>query len=99
MPQGSLCRLIGEICCYTISKEILLVIKHDIVNVAGCSQLCECQNFNYEAVICCIMRMFESEDKEKLLLVDASNTFNSLNWQLLFVISSFVPIALLCSAC
>ena len=49
------------------------------MEVAGSSQLCAGQDGGCEAVVHAVRRLFESSDCEAVLLIDASNAFNSLN--------------------
>ena len=62
-----------------VSKAILYVIKQDIQEAAGTRQLCGGQIAGIEAAIHSVQSELQSEDTEAVLLVDASNTFNSLN--------------------
>ena len=64
-----------------VSKAILHVIRDDIQEVTGFIQLCAGQRTGIEAVIHATRLRFSSEETEGVLLVDASNAFNSLNRQ------------------
>ena len=60
---------------------ILHMIRDDIQEVIGSIQLCAGQTAGVEAAIHATRLRFSSEETEGVLLVDASNAFNSLNWQ------------------
>ncbi len=62
-----------------VAKAILHVTKQDIQDSAGSRQLCGGQVSGIEAAIHSVRREFSSESAEAVLLVDASNAFNSLN--------------------
>ena len=62
-----------------VAKAILYVTKQDIQEAAGSRQLCGGQIAGIEAAVHSVQREFRSEDVEAVLLVDASNAFNSLN--------------------
>ena len=70
---------ISEIARRIISKAILSVTKSDIQSAVGPLQLCAGQDAGVEAAVHAIRMIFESESTEGVLLVDASNAFNSLN--------------------
>ena len=76
-------RLIGI--CETprriIAKAILFVTKGDLQEAAGPKQLCAGQIAGIEAAVHAMRSIFSSDDTEAILLVDASNAFNSLNRQ------------------
>ena len=55
------------------------MIRSDIQCAAGPIQLCAGQISGVEAAIHSMRTMFSNEDTEGMLLVDASNAFNSLN--------------------
>ena len=61
------------------SKAILFVIKGDIQEAAGSCQLCGGEIAGIEAAVHAVRQLFNNENTEALLLVDASNAFNSLN--------------------
>ena len=73
-PRG-----ICEVSRRIISKAILYVIKDDIQDAAGSNQLCSGQVAGIEAAVHAVRQSFGSEETEGILLVDASNVFNSLN--------------------
>ena len=62
-----------------ISKAIFYAIKDDIQDVAGSLQLCAGQIAGIEAAIHFMRESFHDESTEAVLLVDASNAFNSVN--------------------
>ena len=68
-----------EVPRHIISKAILFVIKGDIQEAAGATQLCGGQIAGIEATVHAIRQIFSSENTEAILLVDASNAFNTLN--------------------
>ena len=70
---------IGETLRRLISKAVLQVARDDIQRVVGCLQLCAGQEAACEAGILAMRGLFEDGAVEAVLLVDASNAFNSLN--------------------
>jgi hypothetical protein len=62
-----------------ISKAILAVTKFDLQEAAGSLQLCAGQVAGIEAAIHAMRDSFHHDSTEAILLVDASNAFNSLN--------------------
>ena len=56
-----------------------MVIKGDIQDAAGTLQLCAGQISGSEAAVHAVRSAFEDDDTEAVLLVDATNAFNSLN--------------------
>ena len=61
------------------SKAILSITRGDVQDATGSLQLCAGQIAGIEAAIHFMRDTFQSGDNEVLLLVDASNAFNSLN--------------------
>ena len=55
------------------------VVKEDIKKAAGCSQLCAGQEAGCEVAIHAMHKIFEPNETEAILLVDAKNAFNSIN--------------------
>ena len=62
-----------------VSKAILSIIGRDIQMAAGSIQLCAGQPAGIDAAIHAMVRIFDDDDTQALLLVDASNAFNNLN--------------------
>ena len=62
-----------------VAKAILYVTKADVQEAAGTRQLCGGQIAGIEAAVHSVTEAFHSDDTEAILLVDASNAFNSLN--------------------
>ena len=62
-----------------IAKAALSIIQDDIQEAAGCRQLCAGQIAGVEAAVHAVRSSFLWDDTEGILLVDASNAFNSLN--------------------
>ena len=62
-------------------KGILAVIKYDILEAAGALQLCVGQEAGSEAAIHAMRNVFQDGQSKAVLLVDATNAFNSLNRQ------------------
>ena len=62
-----------------ISKAVLMIVGFDIQEEMGCLQLCGGQISGVEAAIRATRSVFESEECEAALLVDATNAFNVLN--------------------
>ena len=55
------------------------VVKQDIVNSSCKVQMCSGQSSGSEAAIHAMRDLFEEEESEAVLLVDAANAFNSIN--------------------
>ena len=70
---------IGKTSRRIIAKAILQVVKQDVLDATGCLQLCAGQRAGCEAAVHAMRMIFADEDTEGVLLVDASNAFNSLN--------------------
>ena len=64
-----------------IAKVVLSVTKGDLQDAAGSLQLCAGQIAGIEAAVHSMRSIFSESDTEAVLLVDASNAFNSLNRQ------------------
>ena len=70
---------IGDTARRIIAKAILTIAKTDIQDAAGSVQLCAGQISGIEAAVHAVDSLFQQENTEAILLVDASNAFNSLN--------------------
>ena len=64
-----------------IAKAVLFTTKYDLQDTAGPKQLCAGQIAGIEAAVHAVRSILSHEDTEAILLVDASNAFNSLNRQ------------------
>jgi len=62
-----------------VAKAVLFILRDDIQEAAGARQLCAGQLSGVEAAVHAVRKVFEDENTEAVLLVDASNAFNSLN--------------------
>ena len=55
------------------------LLRKDILKATGSLQLCAGQDAGSEAAIHAVYDMFTEDDTEAVLMVDASNAFNSIN--------------------
>ena len=72
---------IGDTARRIIAKAVLFVTKPDIQDASGCLQMCGGQIAGIEAAVHAVRTAFKQDDCEGVLLVDATNAFNSLNRQ------------------
>ena len=72
---------IGDTARRIIAKAILNIARPDVQDISGCLQQCGGQISGIEAAVHAVRTAFESDENEAVLLVDASNAFNSLNRQ------------------
>ncbi len=70
---------IGEVIRRVIGKAILSVIRANVIDVTGSAQLCAGVSSACETIVETARNVYESDCFEGMLLVDASNAFNSLN--------------------
>ena len=70
---------IGEVVRRIVAKSVLFVLRPDILEAAGTQQLCAGQVAGIDAAIHTMRCLFEKDDTEAMLFVDASNAFNALN--------------------
>ena len=70
---------VGEVIRRVISKSVMKVVKPDVMSASGSLQLCAGQPSGSEAAIHAMRNIFDEDDPEAILLIDASNAFNSLN--------------------
>ena len=61
------------------AKAILTVLRQDILNTSGCFQLCAGQCGGCEVAIHAMKQTFDDVEPKGVLLLVASNAFNSLN--------------------
>ena len=70
---------IGEILRRLVGKVVVGNIRDDIIEAAGPLQTCAGLKAGIEASIHAMREIFEDEETEAVLLVDAENAFNQLN--------------------
>ena len=70
---------IGEVLRRVMGKAIMEVVKEDVKRAVGNLQVCAGQRARCEAAIHAVKTMFADPECEAVLMVDASNAFNSLN--------------------
>ena len=62
-----------------MAKAVLQIVKGDLQEATGTKQLCAGQIAGVETAIHSVHDSFQHKDTEAVLLIDASNAFNSLN--------------------
>ena len=70
---------VGEVIRRIIGKCVTKVTKQDILESSGSLQVCAGYKSGSEAAVHAMHSLFQHEDTDVVLLVDASNAFNSLN--------------------
>ena len=74
------------------TRSAIIVVKPVIQEASGCLQTCVGQISGIAAAVHTVRTIFESDDNEAVLLVDATNAFNSRNRQVaLHNIKSLCP--------
>ena len=68
-----------------VGKAVMSIVRHDVQEAAGPLQLCAGQQAGCEAAVHALRTLFDDTSNDGLLLVDASNAFNSLNRALALV--------------
>ena len=72
---------IGEVVRRIIGKAVLAAAGLQVQEVTGALQVCIGQRGGSEAAVHAMRHIFQDANSEAVLLVDATNTFNSLNRQ------------------
>ena len=72
---------IGDTAQRIIAKVVLTIVASDVQETAGCSRMCGGQISGIEAAVHATRSAFELEENEAILLVGATNAFNTLNRQ------------------
>ena len=70
---------IGETPRRIIAKTLLVVTRSDVLETVGSTQLCAGQIAAAESAVQAVRECFQLEGTKAVLLVNASNAFNSLN--------------------
>ena len=72
---------ISETICRVIGKTISTTRREEIQEAAGPLQVCAGHLSGCEAAVHAMQHIYESPETEAIIIVDASNAFNSLNRQ------------------
>ena len=70
---------IGEVLRRIIGKCVMDIAKEDVQKAVENLQVCAGQHAGAEAAIHAMRKLYDDKDCEAVLLVDASNAFNTLN--------------------
>ena len=70
---------VGEVLRQIVCKAILSICHRDIQSCVGTLQLCVGHKSGCEAAVHALCNIFSNENTNAVILVDASNAFNSLN--------------------
>ena len=83
---------IGEVMRRIFGKVLINTIKPDILKATGSVQVCAGQQAGCEAAVHAINQLFQEDETDGVILVDAANAFNSINRRsLLHNIKIFCP--------
>ena len=67
---------VGEVSRRIIGKTVVHTMKEEIIRSVGNLQLCAGHESDCETAILAMSQIFNEEDSESVLLIDASNAFN-----------------------
>ena len=70
---------VGKVLRRIVGKCVMNVAKKDVIEASGSLQLCAGQKSGSEAAVHAMHTLFEADSTDAVLLIDASNAFNSLN--------------------
>ncbi|KAL9967546.1 hypothetical protein ACROYT_G025795 [Oculina patagonica] len=70
---------VGEVIRRVIGKCVMKVTKQDVIEASGSLQVCAGLKSGSEAAVHAIHSIFEADETDAVLLIDASNAFNALN--------------------
>ena len=70
---------VGEVIRRVIGKCVMKVTKEDVLDASGSLQVCAGLRSGSEAAVHAMHSIFEEEETDAVLLIDASNAFNALN--------------------
>ena len=80
----------GEVLRRVTGKAIIMIFKKDITDAARPLQLSAGQEAGAEAAIHATRDIFENEDTEAVLLIDAENVFSSINQKVILHHLNFI---------
>ena len=84
---------VGEVPRRILAKAVLRIVGRDVEEAAGPLQVCAGQDGGCEAAVHAMRRIFHHPDTEGVLLVDATNAFNTINRQ-----AALQRISIICSS-
>ena len=70
---------VGEVLRRIIGKAVVTLLKNDITKSVGSLQVCAGHEGGCESAIHAMKEIFEQHETEAVLMIDASNAFNSVN--------------------
>ena len=70
---------VGEVIRRIVGKCVMKVIKPDVIDASGSLQVCAGHKSGSEAAVHAMHSIFEADETDAVLLIDASNAFNALN--------------------
>ena len=70
---------VGEVLRRIMGKCVMSVTKQDVIDACGSMQVCAGHKSGSEAAVHAMRSIFDADDTDAVLLIDASNAFNSLN--------------------
>ncbi|XP_073253376.1 uncharacterized protein [Porites lutea] len=70
---------VGEVLRRIMGKCVTKVTKPEVIDASGSLQVCAGHKSGSEAAIHAMRELFEHDNSDAVLLIDASNAFNSLN--------------------
>ena len=70
---------VGEVIRRIMGKCVMHVIKPDVINASGSLQVCAGHKSGSEAVIHAMHSIFDADETDAILLIDASNAFHALS--------------------
>ena len=70
---------VGKVIRRVIGKCVMKVTKEDVIDDSGSLQVCAGLRNGSEAAVHAMHSIFEEEETDAVLLIDASNAFNTLN--------------------
>ena len=73
---------VGEVIRRIIGKSVVHTWKKDIIRSVGNLEICAGHESGCEAAIHAMSQIFNEEDSEAVLLIDAFNAFNAVNCKL-----------------
>ena len=70
---------VGEVLRRNIRKAVMRIVKEDMLTAAGSMQVCAGLGGGCEVAVHAIRSIFNTDDTERILLMNAANAFNNLN--------------------